>query len=216
MQYHLPPFSNLSGSISKQFKHLASALTDAIGRKDRCTAAHVERTAYYAVRIARAFKDLPGIPRLGEGLIERVWWAAALHDVGKIEIEDAILKKASALEPEERRSMREHPRLGLELLGKVAEVREVADAALYHHERWDGQGYPCGLKGVEIPWIARLIAVADAYDAMISTRPYRPGMSPAAAYDEILSLSGSQFDPLMIQAFSRAFGHSICHEIGQA
>lgn len=101
--------------------------------------------------------------------------------------------------------MREHPRLGFEILGQVVGFEEVADGIRFHHERWDGQGYPQRLSGNAIPWIARLIAVADAYDAMVSTRPYRKGLSPKIAYAEILSQSGAQFDPSIVEVFARAF-----------
>ena len=105
--------------------------------------------------------------------------------------------------------MREHPRLGFEIFQRVEGSESgdqiVSDGIQFHHERWDGTGYPERLAGEQIPWIARLIAVADAYDAMVSTRPYRKGMSPDLAYDEILRQSGTQFDPMVVQAFARAF-----------
>lgn len=189
---------------------LADQWVEAIEKKDRYTAGHIKRTAYYALKIAR---ELDG---MDEALLERVRLAAMLHDLGKIEIEDAILKKSAALEPIEWGSMREHPRLGFEMFGRESAADSVgggiealdamvADGIRFHHERWDGQGYPLKLAGPAIPWIARLIAVADAYDAMVSTRPYRKGMAPALAYEELQRQSGIQFDPEIVAAFARAF-----------
>jgi HD-GYP domain-containing protein (c-di-GMP phosphodiesterase class II) len=181
---------------------LADQWLEAIEKKDRYTAGHIKRTAHYALKIARALDGMD------ERLLERVRLAAMLHDLGKIEIEDAILKKGAALEPLEWGSMREHPRLGFEMFeGESIEAFDpmVADGIRFHHERWDGQGYPLKLAGPAIPWIARLIAVADAYDAMVSTRPYRKGMAPALAYEELQRQSGIQFDPGIVTAFLRAF-----------
>lgn len=200
MQSHLSDLSQVpTQPIAAHLRQLAFALAEAIEKKDRYTGGHVKRTAHYALMIARE------LPAVDDALLERVRLAAILHDVGKIGIEDAILRKSSALEGPEWGTMREHPRLGFEILGRVEGFEEVADGIRFHHERWDGQGYPQKLAGEQIPWVARLIAVADAYDAMVSNRPYRKGMSPGQAYDEIVSQSGTQFDPVMVQAFARAF-----------
>ena len=128
-----------------------------------------------------------------------------LHDLGKVEIVDEILKKTAPLDSREQLVMREHPELGFEMLGEVRELGDVIDGVRFHHERWDGAGYPCGLKGEGIPLFARIIAVADTYDAMVSTRPYRKGLGPSVAYDEILKNAGTQFDPRVVIAFGSAF-----------
>jgi HD-GYP domain-containing protein (c-di-GMP phosphodiesterase class II) len=103
--------------------------------------------------------------------------------------------------------MQTHPNLGYDILARVEGLIDVVGGMRYHHERWDGKGYPLGLKGEEIPLIARIISVADTYDAMISTRPYRKGLDPKIAYDEILLNRGTQFDPLVVDAFIKAFNH---------
>jgi HD-GYP domain-containing protein (c-di-GMP phosphodiesterase class II) len=137
--------------------------------------------------------------------LERIRLGAILHDVGKIGIEDKILKKESALESEEWKVMQTHPELGYEILSRVEGLKDVIGGMRYHHERWDGKGYPLGLKGEEIPLVARIIAIADTYDAMVSTRPYRKGMDPKFAYQEILRYRGTQFDPEVVDAFVEAF-----------
>jgi HD-GYP domain-containing protein (c-di-GMP phosphodiesterase class II) len=171
----------------------------ALESKDDATAGHARRTAEYATKIARE------LPWIDETLLERVRLAALLHDMGKLAIEDAILTKPAALGDEELREMRRHPELGYELVSRVAGLEDAALGVLFHHERWDGQGYPYRLSGQTIPWIARLIAVADAFDAMVGERPYRESLTARQACDEIRRLSGTQFDPEMAGAFLRAF-----------
>lgn len=191
---------------------VADTLERALGLKDRVTGGHIKRTAHYAAKLA---SQVDGV---SESTIERVRLAAILHDVGKIGIEDSILKKSAALDDEERARMRAHPELGAGILdrmepgskagigGEFAEaLAEIRGGILHHHERWDGQGYPHRLAGEQIPWIARVVAIVDAYDAMVSTRPYRKGMSPRLAYAEILKLGGTQFDPQLVAVFARVF-----------
>jgi HD-GYP domain-containing protein (c-di-GMP phosphodiesterase class II) len=137
--------------------------------------------------------------------LEKIRLGAILHDVGKIGIEDKILKKNAPLDPEEWKVMQTHPELGYDIMRRVEGLRDVIGGMRYHHERWDGRGYPLGLKGEEIPLMARIISVADTYDAMVSTRPYRKGIEPKVAFDEILRHRGSQFDPLVVEAFIEAF-----------
>jgi HD-GYP domain-containing protein (c-di-GMP phosphodiesterase class II) len=185
-----------------QLDSQVASMIRALERKDGGTARHVHRTAGFAVRIARE------IPGMTDALLGRVRLAAVLHDMGKLAIADQILTKSSALEADEWTSMRQHPQLGYDMVGAQPGLEDVAQGVLFHHERWDGQGYPHGLAGEQIPWIARLISVADAYDAMISTRPYREGMSPEMAFAELRSLSGTQFDPKMVRAFEKAFASS--------
>jgi putative two-component system response regulator len=180
----------------------AKRLADSIEKKDRYTAGHSKRVAWFAARIASFLDD--STPEF----CERVRIAALLHDVGKIGIGDEILKKKAALDDAEWSVMRTHPELAFEFLAQEmpsADVQEVIDGARFHHERWDGKGYPQGLRGEEIPWLARIVAVADAYDAMISTRPYRPGMGADLARKEIMRGRGTQFDPRVVDAFALAF-----------
>lgn len=137
--------------------------------------------------------------------LERIRLGAVLHDVGKIGIEDKILKKDSPLDKEEWEVMQKHPEIGFDIMNRVEGLKDVVGAMRYHHERWDGKGYPLGLKGDEIPMIARVVSVADTYDAMVSTRPYRKGLDPKIAFDEITKHGGTQFDPVVVNAFIQAF-----------
>jgi HD-GYP domain-containing protein (c-di-GMP phosphodiesterase class II) len=137
--------------------------------------------------------------------LERVKLGAILHDIGKIGIEDNILKKEAPLTADEWKVMQQHPEIGYDILDNVTSLKDVVGAMKYHHERWDGKGYPLGLKGEEIPMVARVVSVADTYDAMVSTRPYRKGLDPKIAYDEIVKYRGTQFDPVVVDAFVEAF-----------
>jgi HD-GYP domain-containing protein (c-di-GMP phosphodiesterase class II) len=184
------------------YQNALGVLMRALSQKDSSTSDHVFRVLHYALKIAR---DMPELD--AEGL-ERLRLAAVLHDVGKIGIEDHILKKPSALDPLEWEAMRTHSELGHGMVADFEELRELTDVALsvrFHHERWDGGGYPEGLRGEEIPLIARIIAVADSFDAMVSERPYREAMSVCEAFVEVSKNSGTQFDPRVVQAFERAF-----------
>ena len=131
--------------------------------------------------------------------------AALLHDISKIGVEDKIPKKQAPLDPEEWKVMQKHPQLGYEIMSRVEGLKDVVGGMRYHHERWDGKGYPLGLKGEDIPLVARIIAVADTYDAMVSTRPYRKGLPPATAFEEIVRYRGTQFDPMVVDAFIQAY-----------
>ncbi|MFZ4714844.1 MAG: HD domain-containing phosphohydrolase [Bacteriovoracaceae bacterium] len=182
----------------KQFLQICESMADAIGKKDKYTGGHTKRVAVFSDMIASEmelpFKEL-----------QELKLAAVLHDVGKIGIEDSILKKAAPLTDEEFAVMKDHPRLGYEILQHIESLKNVTDGMRYHHERPDGKGYPFGLKGSEIPVIAMIISVADTFDAMISTRPYRKGLPPMVAYEEIMKHSGTQFDDVVVEAFARAF-----------
>jgi HD-GYP domain-containing protein (c-di-GMP phosphodiesterase class II) len=176
-------------------------LISLIQAKDQYTGGHVLRVAQFALLIARRMEEL------SEADIEALAAAAALHDLGKVAIDERILNKPSQLDADEWRAMREHPELGQEILARFDtpqggdRSREIALGIRHHHERWDGAGYPQGLRGESIPWISRVIAVADAFDAMISTRCYRKALSVSEACDEILEKSGTQFDPRVVRAF---------------
>jgi diguanylate cyclase (GGDEF)-like protein len=124
-----------------------------------------------------------------------------LHDIGKIAIDDKILNKPDKLSPEEWKIMKRHPETGYRILSSIPEYGEIAEDILSHHERWDGKGYPRELKGEEIPIRARIISIADAYDAMISDRPYRPKMTHEEAIEELKVNKGTQFDPKLIDIF---------------
>ncbi len=127
--------------------------------------------------------------------------AGLLHDIGKITISDSILDKVPPLTDLEWKETKRHPEVGYSILSSVNDYASLAEYVLAHHERWDGRGYPRGLKGEEIPVLARIIAIADAYDVMVSDRPYRKGMSHEDAMVEIHRCSGSQFDPEVAKVF---------------
>ena len=126
---------------------------------------------------------------------------ATLHDIGKMGIPDRILHKPGPLTAEEWRTMRQHPQYACELLTPIDYLRPAKDIPCYHHERWDGGGYPAGLKGDEIPLSARLFAVVDVYDALTSNRPYRPAWSKQVAFNYIQKKAGILFDPQIVAAF---------------
>ena len=165
-------------------------LASTIDAKDKYTNGHSVRVAEYSKEIAR---------RLGKTQKEQenIFYAALLHDIGKIGVPDEIINKTSRLTDEEYDIIKTHPTIGADILENISELPEIAVGAHWHHERYDGKGYPDQLKGEEIPEIARIIGVADAYDAMTSNRSYRNIMAQSKARDEIEKGKGKQFDPLI-------------------
>jgi HD-GYP domain-containing protein (c-di-GMP phosphodiesterase class II) len=172
----------------------ASLLARTLRRRDPEGAGHAARVTTIALRLAEA---------LGAGTkrVEAIRAAGPLHDIGKLAVHPAILNKPGSLDPHELREVRIHPRAGVEMLEGDAELRGARDCVLYHHERWDGTGYPLGLRGEAIPFEARILAVADAYDAMTSDRPYRAALTREEAIAEVERCAGTQFDPLVAEAF---------------
>lgn len=171
------------------------ALAAALELRDYVTGGHAERVTVLALALARRVApDLAADPQLEYGFL--------LHDVGKIGVPDAVLLKPAPLDGVELAEIRRHPLLGVELLARIPYLSGVVlDVVRAHHERWDGSGYPGGLRGTQIPLAARIFAFADAYDAMTNDRPYRDALSAGSALTEIRSLSGSQFDPSLVDAF---------------
>ena len=172
----------------------AASLAKAVDARDGFAGSHSDRVGELAARIAR---------RLGveEAQIELTRVAASLHDLGKLAIPEEILRKPGTLNESERLVLQRHPQIGHRMLESLG-VESVADWVLHHHERWDGDGYPDRLRGEEIPLGARIIFVADAYDAMTSERVYDRSRSPSEALEELERCSGSQFDPAIVDAFS--------------
>ena len=171
------------------------ALAEQIDARDRATGAHSQTVGRYAAAIAREL----GLP---DDLIERVRFSGIVHDVGKVAIPDAILRKSTWLTAEDWIEMRRHPEVGAQILAG-AKLGDVSEWVLAHHERPDGTGYPHGLAGTDIPLEARVLAVADAYEAMTSDRVYRPAISPDEARAELTRCAGTQFDKLVVEAFLR-------------
>ncbi|KPU27244.1 hypothetical protein TR13x_05675 [Caloranaerobacter sp. TR13] len=170
------------------------ALTNAMEAKDAYTRGHADRVGMYAVKLARALN-------LSDRKIENIKNAAILHDIGKIGIDDQILKKPGKLTEEEYQKIKQHPSIGAEILKGVNFLKEVSDIVRHHHERYDGKGYPDGLKENEIPVEAAILAIADVYDAMTSDRPYRKALSKEVALSEIEKNAGTQFNPEFAKMF---------------
>lgn len=168
--------------------HIIKALALAIDAKDRYTNGHSSRVAEYSKEIAARYG-------YGEKEQDEIYMIGLLHDVGKIGIPDAIINKKDRLSDEEYEIIKKHPIIGTQILGSIKELPNLSNGARWHHERYDGKGYPDGLVGDEIPEVARIIAVADAYDAMTSHRSYRDTLPQSEVRDEIKRCSGTQFDP---------------------
>jgi len=187
--------ARLQGNLRRSYLATVQVLTDAIEAKDRELRTHSSEVSTYVLAVAK-WLGLDSLRR------ERLIFASLLHDIGKIAISELILLKPGPLTPEERVIVEQHPRIGYRLIEQIPELREVATAVLHHHERWDGEGYPAKLRGEEIPVEARLIAVADAFSAMLTDRPYRTGMSVEEACAELVRCAGTQFDPEIVRLFT--------------
>ena len=153
--------------------------------------------------MVKNIKNKPGksILKLSEGEMFILQLSATLHDIGKIGMPDNILKKASSLQEMEYVLVKEHPLTGSRIVGRIDELKEVAAIIKHHHERFDGSGYPDGLKGEVIPLISRILAIVDAFEAIISDRVYRKGLTQKDAIDELKKHSGTQFDPYLLKVF---------------
>lgn len=181
--------------LQETFRGVVRAMAVAVDAKSRWTAGHSIRVTRYAVELAHAIG-------LNESEIEKVNLSGLLHDLGKIGIPDTILDKPGKLTDEEWKVMRQHPIIGYEMLKDIWQFRgSILDGVLYHHERMDGKGYPFGLKGEEIPFMGRLLAVADGFDAMTSDRPYRAGMPREKALEVLIECAGTQWDKELVKAF---------------
>ena len=180
--------------LERSYDITLEALGDALDLKDSETEGHSKRVTAFTIAIARAM-GLSGerIRVLARG--------AFLHDIGKMAIPDAILRKPGVLTPEETAVMREHCFQGYQMLRKIPFLSEAAEIVYSHQERYDGTGYPRGLRGEEIPLGARIFSVADTLDAMTSDRPYRSALTLTAAREEIVRFSGRQFDPVVVNIF---------------
>ena len=180
--------------LERSYDVLLEALGDALDLKDAETEGHSKRVTAFTIAIARAM-------HVGPSQIRIIARGAFLHDIGKMAIPDAILRKPGALTPEEVSVMREHCYHGYQLLRRIPFLQDASEIVYSHQERWDGTGYPRGLKGEEIPLGSRMFSIADTLDAITSDRPYRPAQSLQAAREEILRWSGRQFDPAAVEVF---------------
>jgi len=175
--------------VERLSDQIIRALAETIDAKDTYTNGHSLRVAEYSVEIAKRAGMTPEEQ-------EHIYYMGMLHDIGKIGIPDSIITKSSSLSEKEYYVTRKHPEIGAEILENISEIPDLGVGARWHHERYDGTGYPDGLKGPEIPEAARIIAVADAYDAMASKRSYRDVLPQEDVYEEIRKGKGTQFDPV--------------------
>lgn len=183
-------------NINRSYLNTIKTIVNAIEAKDPFTKGHSERVAEYAVAMAREM----GYSRQD---LKNLYFLALLHDCGKIGISEEILNKTVPLSPEEIEHIREHVIIGARIIEKIKFLQSSADVVMHHHERFDGSGYPSGLRGSEIPVGARIIAIVDAYDAMIHERPYRGARSRLEAIEEMTGLAGRQFDPSLVELLKK-------------
>jgi len=180
--------------LRRSYKATVRALSNAVEARDAYTGKHAERVTAYGVEIAR----VAGLPVDDDSDLE---FGFLLHDIGKVAIPDAILYKPGPLTDSERDLMAQHPVIGAEIVGGISFLAGAIPVIRYHHERWDGAGYPDRLTGEAIPIAARAFALADVLDALTTDRPYRPASPLAAAREMIDTGSGSHFDPEIVEAF---------------
>jgi putative nucleotidyltransferase with HDIG domain len=205
-------FNRMSGHVASYVQQLRQAaqanrelfigslraFVAAVDAKDPYTRGHSERVAAYSRTIAR-YLQLP------EEVQHKIWIGALLHDVGKIGVEDRILRKEGVLSPDEYEQMKMHTVMGADIMSPIEQLREMIPAIRSHHEAWNGRGYPDGLKGEQIPLFARIVGVADTFDAITTNRPYQQAYSLQFAVETITRLTGSRFDAKIVTAFLRAF-----------
>jgi putative nucleotidyltransferase with HDIG domain len=186
-----------TAELGQVYTRVLASLAQAMEKKDIGTYGHSRRVSHHALLIAAALE-------LGEADREDLRTAALLHDIGKIGITDFILGKSGPLAPQEFDAIKSHPQKGVEILSPLPQFAHILPSILHHHEHFDGRGYPAGLTGEAIPLHARIISVADTYDAIITNRPYRAGAGHDTAVQELVACSGSQFDPRIVKAFTEA------------
>ncbi len=180
-------------SRDKEIYHdIIESLVAALEAKDNYTSGHSERVAFMTSKLSEGI-GIKGVE------LEDIDIAAHLHDIGKIGVPDKVLNKNGKLLPHEWEYIKAHPRIGFDILSKSNKLKDISKIVLYHHERWDGKGYPRGLAGIDIPLGSRVIAVCDSIDAMTSNRPYREAMSFKKCINEIIINSGLMFDPVIVQ-----------------
>jgi HD-GYP domain-containing protein (c-di-GMP phosphodiesterase class II) len=205
-------FNQMSGQVATYVQQLRQAaqanrelfigslraFVAAVDAKDPYTRGHSERVAAFSRTISR-YLQLP------EETQHKIWIGALLHDVGKIGVEDRILRKEGVLAPDEYEQMKMHTVIGADIMAPIEQLKEMIPAIRWHHEAWNGRGYPDGLKGEQIPLFARIVAVADTFDAITTNRPYQQAYTLQFAVETITRLTGSRFDAKIVTAFLRAF-----------
>jgi HD-GYP domain-containing protein (c-di-GMP phosphodiesterase class II) len=192
-------------SYTKSFLAAVETMAKALGAKDELTLEHSQRVGEYASQIARQM-------HLSETQVGVMYYNGLLHDIGKLGVCDELLKKPSLFTPSEYEQVKVHAALGEQFtkpFWRVDRAIRRMNYVSYHHERWDGRGYPRGLAGEEIPLGGRILAVADAFDAMTSDRPYHKGIKKEQAFTELIRCAGAQFDPIVVKAFLESQGVSV-------
>ena len=170
------------------------AFNQLLDLKDLNTGVHSTRLAEWGMRVGSELG-------LDQSALQNLEIAALLHDIGKVGVPDAVLRKPGRLDPDEYALMKKHPEFGWAVLRMLPGFEHAALDILHHHENFDGTGYPAGLRGSEIPTVSRIVSVIDAFDAMVSSRPYRKGLPYEEAVRRLILASGSQFDPAVVQCF---------------
>lgn len=184
-------FDRLRHKRFHRYHDIIECLIGALEAKDTYTSGHSDRVAHMAYDIGKKYG-------LRKKELEDLHLAGHLHDIGKIGIPDNILNKPSKLQPHEYNIVKNHSKMGYDILMKSKNLKDIAIIVLYHHERWDGKGYPEGLKEKEIPLASRIIAISDSIDAMISERPYKKSLSWDECQKEVEANKGIQFDPNLV------------------
>ncbi|MGE5377891.1 MAG: HD-GYP domain-containing protein, partial [Bacteroidota bacterium] len=185
--------------LSDAYEATIEGWSHAMDLRDRETEGHSRRVTELSLRLAQAMG-------MSDEALVHMRHGALLHDMGKIGIPDSILHKPDKLNDEEWEIMRKHPDLAFNMLNSIDYLRDALEIPYFHHERWDGSGYPQGLKGEQIPLAARIFAVADVWDALTSNRPYRPAWTREQARDYIREQSGMHFDPQVVELFLKVIG----------
>lgn len=180
--------------IGQAYLETVKVIANAIEGRDRYTRGHVDRVTTYAIWLAEELRWPPDHIRILE-------FGARLHDIGKITVPDHVLNKPGTLNEKEWSIMKKHPAFGARILRGISHLKPAMPYILYHHERWDGSGYPEGLKGREIPIEARLLTIADVYDAVTTNRPYHPAQNYSEVIKILRSESGKHFDPDLVPIF---------------
>ncbi len=195
--------------LYKKFRNLfidfARALSAAVDARDPYTHGHSERVTKIAFSIMEELQQFYGEMDISDEVKETLLTSALLHDIGKLSLPDSILQKPGPLSPEEWVVMRRHPVIGQNILKPIEDLRAAGTIIRGHHERFDGKGYPDNVAGDDIPFLSRVICVADSFDAMTSDRPYRPRMKTEEAIAEVKRCEGAQFDPAVVKAFLAAY-----------
>jgi putative nucleotidyltransferase with HDIG domain len=195
--------------LAEAYEETIEGWSRVLDLRDKETEGHTQRVTEIAVRMARAM----GVP---EDEMVHLRRGALLHDIGKMGVPDLILQKPGPLTDEEWKEMRKHPEYALQMLYPISYLRPALDIPYCHHERWDGSGYPRGLKGEEIPLAARIFSIVDVWDALLSNRPYRKGCTEESVLEHLRKSSGSHFDPRLVETFLELYHKGVFRDTKNA